>query len=228
MDFGIAGEGKTDQVTIKLILEGFFDELDDQDIAFLQPHRGATEEAVEGFGSWTNLLSYLKSKRFRDDLVSTAFLIIQVDTDVSEEEGYDVPKFDGDNKPFSVMQLIELVKVRLIKQIEHGQAGFYDEYKQKIVFAISVHSLECWLLNFYTKSAKTGRIQGCENALSQEITRYYAKKRPKYDKTPAVYEKLALPLLKPKNIKKVRNIDISFNYLITQLESIDYSPQEDE
>lgn len=227
MIFGIAGEGKTDQVTIKAIIKGFYKKPSDLDVSLLQPRQGATEEAMEGFGSWTNLLHYLESTRFRDDLMNVDALVIQIDTDVSEEDGFDVPKLDAENGniPFTVEELAGRVTKRLIDQIESGLPGFYSENSSKIVFAISVHSLECWIFSYYRKQEKS-RIMGCEDTLNMVLTRYHSKSFPNYEKCPKIYEKLSKPFLKASNINIVRKDNESFELFLKQLELVEYIEDE--
>lgn len=226
---GIAGEGKTDLVTIRAILKGLYKSEGEPDFLLLQPHQGASEKALEGFGGWTSLLNYISSKRFRDDVVNSDIIVIQVDTDVSEEDGFDVPKLDAGNGniQFTVEQLVKKVVDRLVSKIDEGLADFYQDNQEKIVFAVSVHSLECWIFSHYQKQGKKGKTLSCENALSNEITRYYSKELPKYEKTTTIYEKLVKPFLKIATIKSVKKIDKSFKLFIQQFDKIEFIEEED-
>lgn len=152
-DFGLAGEGITDQIVLENILFGLYqdsDDFDEDEISYLQPLLDATDE--EGLGSWTRLLTYLENKRFRDDIVNHRFIVIQVDTDVAAEKGFDVVLRDESNSLLPVESIVENVSERLIEQIEKAQSGFYETHQEKIVFAISVDSLECWLYSVYKKT----------------------------------------------------------------------------
>ena len=71
MKFGLACEGATDQATLENILCGYFKDPDlDQDIGKLQPPFDETTKKQKDFGNWELLLEYLKSTRFRDDVLN--------------------------------------------------------------------------------------------------------------------------------------------------------------
>jgi len=84
--FALACEGVTDQIVIENILCGFYKDYDDLDeeIQPLQPPFDATtQKHKEGeFGGWERLLEYLSLKRFRDDVLNSEYVIIQIDTDI--------------------------------------------------------------------------------------------------------------------------------------------------
>ena len=102
MLFGLACEGVTDQITIENILCGYFNNPDmDEEIAQLQPLFDETDQKQKDFGGWQMLLAYLGKTRFRQDVFYNNLIVIQLDTDVSNEKGFDVPQVDADNQPLS-------------------------------------------------------------------------------------------------------------------------------
>jgi len=92
--FALACEGVTDQIVIENILCGFYKEYDDLDeeIQPLQPPYDATtqKQKEDEFGGWEMLLKYLSEKRFRDDVLNSEYLIVQIDTDISEHVNFGV------------------------------------------------------------------------------------------------------------------------------------------
>ena len=225
-DFGLAGEGVTDQIVLENVLFGLYgdvDEFDEDEIAYLQPLLDATDE--DGLGSWTRLLTYLDNKRFRADVLNHQFVIIQVDTDVAAEKGFDVVVVDENNQPLPVEAIIENVRQRLIAQMDVAKEGFYDEHKGNIVFAISVHSLECWLFNLYNKNPNhAGRISSCESHLRKMVAA--DKALTKFAKNKPVYDELSAPFYKKKGkkIAEVAKVDVSFGILIEKLQALPYPP----
>jgi hypothetical protein len=226
MDFGIAAEGVTDQVTIQNILSGFFDSIEDleQDITFVQPHEDASDENdVRGYGSWTSLFSYLKDKRFREDVLNTEHIIIQIDSDVCNKVGFDVSRVDESNKEIKVTDLINRIVARLVEQISIGDANFYTKHSKKIIFAVCVDSLECWIYKYYeidSRKVKTCKIKGCETSLQQVISKSYKKLSTL--KCAKEYEKLSKPFRKKKTINQIVNFDFSFEVFINHLDNLDY------
>ncbi|EKY3317877.1 TPA: hypothetical protein NVH54_002648 [Vibrio cholerae] len=218
--FGLACEGPTDAVVLENILLGYVDNLDDEeDIQQLQPQLDATDKA-DTFGGWNQLFSYLKSKRFRDDVANSQYLVIQVDTDVAVSGQLDVLLVDADNKPLDVPNIIVRIKERLIAEIEEGQEGFCQnaENAEKIIFAISVHSIECWLFNLHNKDKNhDGRIHQGFKHLATVLAK--DKSMPKLEKTRDCYDTLSMPFYHNKKniIGDVRAKDNSFDKFVEAL-----------
>jgi hypothetical protein len=206
--FALACEGITDQIVIENILCGFYKDYDDLDeeIQPLQPpYDMTTQKQKEGeFGGWEMLLEYLSEKRFRDDVLNSEYVIVQIDTDISEHINFGVTQ-----QNLSTQELIKKIIERLITQIE-SKTTFYKEHQEKIIFAISVHSLECWILPLFNL-AKNEKISGCFEALQR------ASKKIKVDKNYATYDKLSQPFLKHKELIKVVSKNSSFKIFIHNL-----------
>jgi len=206
--FGLVTEGITDQIVIENILYGFYKNYDDLDeeIQPLQPPFDATnQKQLEGeFGGWEMLLEYLSQKRFRDDVLNSEYIIIQIDTDISEHVNFGVSQ-----QNLSTEALIEKVIERLIAQIDSKET-FYEEHKSKIIFAISVHSLECWILPIYN-SSKNEKVTGCFETLQRE------SKNIKVLKEYTAYDKLSKDFLKHKKLMKLVSKNSSFQIFINKL-----------
>ena len=206
--FALACEGVTDQIVIENILCGFYTEYDDLDeeIQPLQPPYDATtqKQKEDEFGGWEMLLKYLSEKRFRDDVLNSEYLIIQIDTDISEHVNFGVSQ-----QNLSTEELINKVIERLIAQIDNKQE-FYQEHKEKLIFAISVHSLECWILPIY-KNFRNEKISGCVEALQRE------SKKIKVSKDYKTYDKLSQDFLKNKKLMKLVSKNSSFQIFVDAL-----------
>lgn len=210
LKFAIASEGETDQAVIKNILNGFYKDNDlSGEIKAFQPLYDATrnKELEKEFGGWEILLKYLGEKRFRENVINSEYMIVQLDTDISEHTNFGVSQHD-----VSTQELIEKVIERLIFQID-SKKSFYNQHKEKIIFAISVHSLECWILPLYKKDLKTEKVTGCYESLQRE------SKKIKVSKNYNVYNKLSTPLSKNKKLMKIVSKNISFRVFIDGLPS---------
>jgi hypothetical protein len=205
--FGLACEGITDQIVIQNILCGFYKdykELDGEIIPF-EPLRDETNrKQEENSGGWTRLLTYLGESRFQDDVLNSEYTIIQIDTDISDEVGFNA--FKGTLSP---QELIHKVKERLIAQIDSIKP-FYEAYHEKIIFAISVHSLECWILPLY-KDLKKEKIVGCFETLQRE------SKSIKVIKEYNRYDKLSEPLRENKKLLQIATKNSSLQNFIHAL-----------
>ena len=97
LKFGLACEGVTDQAVIENILCGFYNDSGlRNEIKVFQPLFDATQrKQLEGeFGGWEELMKHLSTKRFRESVVNTEYMIIQIDTDISEHKNFNVSQHD--------------------------------------------------------------------------------------------------------------------------------------
>ena len=204
--FGLACEGITDQIVIENILCGFYKDLEDDDVQPFQPaYDETTKKQKEGeFGSWEILLQYLSEKRFRDDVLNSEYTIIQIDTDICEHKNFDVKKDTS-----CIVSFIENIKAKLILSIDKNES-FYEANEEKIIFAISVHELECWLLPI-CKDLKKEKITGCFEALQREC------KDIKIKKNYSTYDKLSRVFLKNKDLIKIASRNGSFEIFLSSL-----------
>lgn len=167
--FGIVSEGYTDQLLLEGILEGFFKGCEDApEVRFLSPPLDETDAAQGQKAGWYQVFEYCKhQENFIRDLQFNDYLIIQIDTDVSEETHYDVKKHAAG---------IELTPDQLIASVIYkfqdliGQP-FFAQHGEKLIFAISVHSIECWLLPIFGKTpSDKKKIVNCLGTLNNRIS----------------------------------------------------------
>lgn len=214
--FGLACEGITDHIVLENILCGYFEDPDlDENITRLQPHLDETDQKQANFGGWEMLVDYLKSLRFREDVVNVKYLVLQLDTDIIEHPNFGLSYQNIQGEKFTIKEIIESTIIELISKIDSGEVGFYEKNKDKVIFALCVHSLECWLYAHYNnKLLKSPKITGCGKALE------YTLKESGFDKSKdkKLYEKYSKVFLERKNIDQAANKDPSFKYFIQLLE----------
>lgn len=165
--FGIIAEGVTDQVVIEAILAGFFGD-DDPDVSRIQPPLDETGRGpAEGNAGWGMVIKEFETGRFVEPLDSgfRDYLIVQIDTDVSEQKGYDVPWREA-GRDLTPAELVERVIARLRRAA--GEERF-DRYRDRLLFAISVHSIECWLLPLFYSDNKRSKVTGCADAVNKKL-----------------------------------------------------------
>jgi len=207
LKFGLVCEGVTDHATIENILCGFFNDKSlKSEIQAFQPLLDATQQKQQDgeFGGWEELMRHLSTKRFRESVINTKYMIIQIDTDISVH-----PNFNVSQRGLSSEELIEKVIVRLIQEID-SKKEFYSKYQQKIIFAISVHSLECWILPIYRNSKKE-KISGCFEALKRE------SKKIKVVKNHSKYDELTKDFLKRKKLIEIAKKNFSLKQFLKRL-----------
>jgi hypothetical protein len=209
LTFGIIGEGITDQIVIENVIYGFFGKDEPEGINYLQPLRDHTDS----FGNWYNVIEYCRSERLKTDMEDNDYIIIQIDTDTSDEKNYDISKLDENNQELAPEQLIENVTEKLKNLIIKANSSiFFDFYQKKIIFAIAVHSTECWLLPLYTvKKSDIEATKNCHNRLEKILKRVI-------NKDFRTYNDLSKPFIKQKELYKIKDKNPSLNFFVDNLE----------
>jgi hypothetical protein len=194
--FGLVAEGNSDHAVLENILLGLFEEDISDEITTLQPIRGATdEEAIKAFGGWYKVFEYCRSEDFRGAFQEVQYLVIQIDTDVSEQTHYEVKQANEFGKRLMPEILVENVKSKFEQIIvdEFGQE-FLQNHQDRILFAISVDEIECWLLPLYYTDNTKSKTNNCDHKLHQ--------KAGKFEKNYTDYDKISKDFRKSKTLMK--------------------------
>ena len=213
-NFGLITEGLTDQIVIESILAGYFNN-PDIDIRPLQPERDKDDEnKSHNYGGWSQVFAYCESNNFKEAFQFIDYIIIQIDTDVSED--YNIAHQD-ENGEFTPQQLI----AKVIDKFRDGIGeDFYNTNQQKIIFAISVHSIECWLLPlYYTDKQKKAKCKNCLNTLNYELSKQHKFTIDKNAKNPEYYREIAKQYGKHKVLMKHYQDNPSLKIFIEEIES---------
>ena len=144
-DLAIVGEGVTDQAVLKTILLGYFKGVHPREprIRSLQPDRDPPPgREWQEYGNWENVFRYLQEGRHRGALQFSQYLVVQIDTDCSEHPNFGVPRYVG-GSPVEVPVLVERVIERIRREIGEEDCRVYGG---RLLFAVCVDSMECWLL----------------------------------------------------------------------------------
>ena len=226
MDIGLVSEGPTDHAVIENMLCGMLDEDDPNDfIQQLQPN------AADSEGGWYRVLDFISNDDFRQAFGFLDYLVIQIDTDVAGEKHFDVDLRDENGKTLTcAVEIASKVQQRLIEQINKKVSDFYQQYAERIIFAVSVHSIEIWLFkHFYIKQDKNKQINGgerllvgCLNKNRKKFGQFYEK--DKLNKNYDNYVELSQDFYKPrtaaKAIKALAKKDQSFALFHQQVTDI--------
>lgn len=161
--FAVVSEGVTDFAVLKNILIGWFKDQDmEPALSQVQPDPTATGESA--WGNWENVLRFLRDGRYRDALDYNDWLIVQIDTDQSDHLNFDVPQLEN-GRPLEPDEIVARVARRLSGIIGPDEMAFYQN---RIVFAICVREVECWLLPLWDEP-KAGKCAGCLNTLDRAL-----------------------------------------------------------
>lgn len=138
--FAIVAEGITDQIVLERMIEQLCGD-EEIEVNFLQPSRDDTDKHRAAFGGWQLVLEYIRD-RTEDALVTNDYLIVQIDTDCGEHQDFGLPlTLQGVAR--DQISLVDDASEILATRVGHS---VFAQYSNQILFAVSVHSLESWLL----------------------------------------------------------------------------------
>lgn len=213
MIFGLISEGVSDRPVIEASLISFFA----KQFPDITPLINPLQPKGKMPGGWTRVLAYCATEEFRGAFAFTDYVIIQIDTDKHLEKGYDV------REQQSAEELIVAIQERIIQSIG---AEFYDSVKKRVLFAVSLETIECWLLPFYsTNNAHKSKTKSCCKTLNQYLKKYdYTIDCSNSEGSYEYYQKAALILSKKKNFYASYSYNKSLEYFFEK-ELAKISPQ---
>lgn len=215
--FALVTEGPTDQEVIVNILYGFY-KTKDIFSSILQPSRGINAEEQTP-GGWTHLLAFLESQRFRDAFSTNEYIIVHFDTDVCDEALFGVEKHSN------IVNLVEAVIRRLISSIGED---FYQSVQNRIIFAICVDSVECWLLPIYFGNivGKRNKQTGCLSTLNEVLESnhgfYIDEKKIEY------YRVMSKKYSKNSDLTRAAKVNVSLKMFLDLLPDFSNLPKDEE
>ena len=126
-------------------------------------------------------------------------------------QDYHVSPRDKEGKELSPEELIARVKSAIVSWIG---SDFYQQFQSHMLFAIAVHSIECWLLPLYFTDKKREKTKNCLDTLNQALKKQgftIDRKAPEY------YRKIAEPYSKKKTLMQLQSRNPSLSVLIGEL-----------
>lgn len=160
--FALITEGITDQVMIETLLLTCLGP--DTAVNPIQPQRDSTDKSRQtDFGGWERVLECCNQINFEEILSVNDFIVLQLDTDQAEHPNFGVALTEnGQDRSVDAL----LADVRAVIMNKLGAA--WPQFAQRILFALAVHSLECWLLPLYAETdADFKRTKNCASHLAR-------------------------------------------------------------
>lgn len=216
--FGIIGEGITDQIVIEQVMLGCFDGDDEEPMVnYVQPLLDRTgRSAAPEPGGWTLVLRYLELGKHREALQFNDYLVLHIDTDVCEEKGYDVPRRE-EGRELTPEELAARVADKLRGLLG---ADIVNDHGHRILYAVAVDGIECWLLPLLFTNKKAGKTTGCLEAVNHERRK---KKLPPLskadgsDKNPRTYLDAARPYADGRQLQRLASKNPSLAVFVAQV-----------
>lgn len=166
MRFALITEGVSENRIIKQIISKYFK---GHEIFFRDAQPQIVNDKQETVGGWNEVLKYCeRTADLKEIFINSDFLVIQIDTDMCETAPFNVRHLDADNRLKTLDNLYEDVIQKLKSQISEE---ILDQHSENIIFAICIHSIECWLLPLQLVNHHITDTRNCLPTLNKELRR---------------------------------------------------------
>lgn len=215
----LATEGKSEHWIIKHLVQNYFKE---KDIFFRQVQPQIFDDTQESVGGWLEVLKFCeRTDDINSALVEADYLIIQIDTDESTKPNFGV----SHTKQGSVLKTNEeLCNDVVAKIIGLINPNLVHEYSDRIIFAICIHSIECWLLPIFYVNNHKSDIHNCLTRLNTELRRRNLDPIPpkkQKDKRQKAYENILKNWRRKQEIVSASQHNEGFKKFINSLKFIE-------
>ncbi|POP81263.1 hypothetical protein CXB38_14300 [Pseudomonas syringae] len=215
--FGLVTEGGTDQAIIKNVVNGLALRVlgDEVDWSVAQPEVAAGKQV--GKGGWEQLFEFLGNRDLiTDALLRANCLIVHVDSDCAEHKNFGVKlHLNGVGRPtFDIIQDI----VSLLISKVHPEV--YAQFADRFLFAVAVHSIECWLLPLFGKKRSFANEQKCERKVAVELIsqkrgdRYVERRDKKLIKKYNLFLELSEPYYEDVDVRTISHLNESLEIFV--------------
>ena len=211
--FALIAEGITDQVVIEAILDSFYKGEDDElSVAYIQPTRDATDQSRqerEDFGGWEQVLEHCSiPEHLYEALALNDYIIIHIDSDICWHPTIQIDP----SIPWN--ELVETIQNLILSKID---PIILENHQNRLIFAIAIHSTECWLIPLYSKvRGELNRVNDCEGLLGAIMRR----NNDIYKKEYRIFKTLVRPLRKKKTLLDALAFSPSLNNFVRSLPTI--------
>ena len=164
LKFGVIAEGPTDQTVIENILLGYFEDQEDEpDIRYIQPPRPLT-----GNARWVGACVQEPGAKGLRRRPSVQRLSRDPHRHGRARGTWLRCAEARRGNELSVSDRVDRVIARLKQDID---AGFYHANAHRILFAIAVDTIECWLLPLLYNNNKAAKTTGCLASANSALRR---------------------------------------------------------
>ena len=161
MTFALITEGVSEYTVIQHLISRYFRD-DDPIINQIQPKMEKSKQVSEG--GWNEVLKYCEREELLHILLENDYVVIQIDTDQSQQFPFDVSHIEKGKEKSSDRLLADVI-VRLERNLPKNIGS------NRIIFAICIHTVECWLLPLVYSDNRKNKTKGCLAVLNLELRR---------------------------------------------------------
>jgi len=214
-EFAVVSEGVTDYQILRNVLIGWFKDQNAE--PFLKPYQpdpnAEGQSQWQQHGTWENVTRYLREKKYYSALEHADYLIVQIDSDMSEHPNFGVPQQEG-GRLLEPPMMVQRIEAKLREIIGEADLKFYGE---RIIFAICVREIECWLLPLWD-SQKAGKCEGCTDTLNRALSRQNEHCINPERKEPRHYDQISKGYKKPRTLREDGRLNPSLAIFLNELE----------
>ncbi len=163
MNFGLITEGASEHKIIKHLVSRYFK---DEMLIINQIQPKIVNDRQETTGGWNEVLKYCEREEINGALIENDYIIIQIDTDQSGTKPFSVSHTDSKGKLKSPEQLLDEVLQKLADLI---MPEIRKKHEGKILFAVCIHTIECWLLPLFYDNKHKSDTSNCLSKLNAEL-----------------------------------------------------------
>jgi hypothetical protein len=215
--FAIIAEGQSDQAVLENIILGYFQKDGEEPVINHVQPPPPTPDCPGPPAGWVQVFSSLQRGRHQEALQFNDYLVIHIDADVQEEVGFEVPRREN-GKELPVAERVERIVARLLREID---SGFYNTNARRILFAVAVDSIECWLLPLLHNDKKAEKITGCLRSANHALRKAGRKGLASGDtKFPIAYDEASHEYRKHTTLRKHCDRNPSFRVFIKRLDRL--------
>jgi hypothetical protein len=218
MRIALVTEGKSEHWIIKHLVANYFK---DTEIFFRQVQPQILDDSQESIGGWLEVLKFCERK---DDLKAalgeTDYLIIQIDTDESQNVNFGVSHTKQGNVSKTHEELYSDV-IEKIKELINSEV--FIQNSNKIIFAVCIHTIECWLLPIFFTNHHKNDTRNCLTILNTELRRRNLEAVPtkkQKEKRKSVYESILRNWKKKKDIVISASHNVGFSKFVETLDTL--------
>lgn len=219
MRFTLITEGASENRIIKHILIKYFKE---HELFFRDAQPQIVNDKQDTVGGWNEVLKYCsRTDDLKEIFNNTDYLVIQIDTDLSQTKPFEINHFTPENDLKSFDQLHNDV-VEKLKQLIDSE--LFELHSDKIFFAICIHTIECWLLPLHYTNNHKNDTRNCILTLNSELRRQNIVTIPVTNKNSVksvkTYETILKAWRKREDINNSAQHNIAFQKFIDSLKLI--------
>jgi hypothetical protein len=220
MKFALITEGPSEHRIIKHVIYNYFK---NNDLIINQIQPKIVNGKQDGEGGWNEVLKYCERNELEDIFIEHDYLVIQIDTDQSQIKPFDVSHTGLTNKLKTDEELYNDIIAKLISLVKPNVLA---KNGNNIIFAICIHTIECWLLPIYYNNSHKSDILTCLPTLNRALVRKNIDTLPTKNKdknslrSNKSYNEILSNWKKRQNIIDASKLNVGFSNFIESLSKI--------